>query len=47
MTRARNVLGFLTLWLGAWIFWGYILRSFTAHHGDNAAVQGLAADTLA
>jgi hypothetical protein len=45
--RARNVLGFLFIWLLAWIFWGFILRSFTGHHGENPIVQGLAVNTIA
>lgn len=45
--RARQVLGFLFLWLLSWIFWGFILRSFTTHHADRPAVQGLAVDTIA
>lgn len=47
MNRARNVLGFLFVWLLAWVFWGYIIRAFTAHHADNPAAQGLAVNTIA
>jgi hypothetical protein len=47
VNRARQVLGFLFIWLLAWIFWGFILRAFTTHHADNPAVQGLAVDTIA
>lgn len=47
MERARAVLGFLFLWLMAQIFWTFIIRSFTGHHSENPAVQGLAADTIA
>lgn len=47
LTRTRNVLAFLFMWLLAWIFWGFILRAFTAHHPDNPAVRGLALNTIA
>lgn len=47
MDRFKSVMGFLFLWLLAWIFWGFVLRSFTAHHSENAVVQGLAVNTIA
>jgi len=47
MDRFRKVMSFLLLWLLAEIFWTFLLRAFTGHHSDNAAVQGLAADTIA
>lgn len=47
MTRARNVLGYLFLWLLAWIFWTFLIRAFVGRHSDNALAQGLAADTVA
>lgn len=47
MERARQVLGFLFLWLLAQIFWTFIIRGFSGHHPDSPAVQGLAADTIA
>lgn len=47
MDRFRKVMAFLFLWLLAEIFWTFAIRSFTAHHSDNPAIQGLAATTVA
>ena len=47
MARFKRVMAFLILWLIAQIFWTFLIRGFTAHHADNAAAQGLAANTIA
>lgn len=41
-----SIVGFLELGgiILAWIvFWNYLIRSFTANHSNNTAMQGLAA----
>lgn len=45
--RIRRVTSFLFLWLLAWVFWTFLIRTFAGHHSDNPAVQGLAVDTVA
>lgn len=47
MERFKSVMTFLLIWLAAWVFWGFLIRTFTGHHADNPAAQGLAADTVA
>lgn len=45
--RFKRVMGFLFMWLLAWIVWSFSIRAFLAHHADNPAAQGLALDTVA
>lgn len=40
--RFKTVAMFLLAVLAAMLFWGFLIRGFTAHHADNAAAQGLA-----
>lgn len=47
MERFKRVMGFLFLWLMAWITWTFAIRCATAHWADKAWTQGLALDTIA
>lgn len=42
MARFKTVAVFLVAVLAAMYFWNFLLKSFLAHHADNAAAQGAA-----
>lgn len=45
IARFKIVIMFLIAVLAAMIFWNFLLRTWTIHHADNPAVQGLVALT--